>query len=385
MSDSGQNAACLFDDDIFGDDVEEELPSQLDLGDRPPGSAGTPLLEELPLSQGSAVAPATVECSAEASVGALVVPEAPPPIAIEQHAGAEGVGQVAQASIFARRGRPSRALQEAMRRAVQDQPPDGADGQSLALEQGRALRLVAQRQDAERLALHKQARQRLLRDATLDEIEERSLLKRPVGGIVPLSPAGPSTLAAVQLAALPGERLDEEVLNIGRELLDDVPSLVSSKRARSAAFGVPEAKLSSAQVLLGSATALLDRVGRSMLEKELASVLGDVGLLLYLDAVAYDETPLQESVRSDNLPPVPDSTALVATSLAQPNDMLHQPGGIVVQEVDQHTRVAAEFLDGSSGRAALQGRGAHGRCSLHNSMPAFDLAGRKSGDLEGRC
>ena len=196
-ADSGPRAGGWEEEDIFGL-AEDELPSQLSIGDDLPGEDGvdgdsTPLPEELPLSQGSVAAPVASESSAEASVDAHAARQAQPPTAGGPQGNVESAGPVVQVSIFARRGRPDRALQDALRRAMPHATPQGADGPLPALEQGRALRLAAQRQDAERNVAQRQERQKLLREAKLDDIEMTSLLKRPVGGILPLTPAGASS------------------------------------------------------------------------------------------------------------------------------------------------------------------------------------------------
>lgn len=178
-----------------------------------------------------------------------------------------------------------------------DAQPEVDHSVEARLAAGREQRLQAQSTAATEKRATREARKQLIAQAHIDSRQMQQLLKRPVAGITPLSPAAAAVAAAAQLAELPGERLDPEAKAVGPELLGQKPQPISSKRMRSSALGVPEQKLPALEQMLSSTAVLLDRYGRAEAEKVFAQRFGKDNCLLYLDVVAYDETPLPVALR----------------------------------------------------------------------------------------
>lgn len=239
-------------------------------------------------------------------------------------------------SIFSRRGRPNKHAQEAMHRLMGRAPPrtPGSASSSAVVPRGRGAP-TGGCPDVGTTELSRSKRQELVKQAGVRVASDGSILKRPIGGIAPLPMVAGATFAASRLAANPGERLDAEILHSGPQLLGASPVAVGSKRLRAASIGVSEDKLGTIETLLASAALMLDRHGRAQLEKALARAAGHGNLLMYIDAVAYDETPLPVALRQARLQkpapmlqPMPPGCSqagpLIASSSAEPISLLSE-------------------------------------------------------------
>lgn len=297
----GSVVGMQHEEDIFGSD--EDLPSQLDLD--PSQETGVGAFEQdsvagdlFSLSAGiSEVWAADVAANLDA-----IGENAPPASASEQPPDGEpsGLGPSApsvQASVFSRRGRPDKALQEAMRRAMADAPSGGGAGSPGEFAQGQAPIVPSRNIAVEDCA--RKRRKELVEEARIRDLRTEAALGRPIKGVVLVPPVANAVLAAAHLGGLPGERLDAEVVDASPQILGSSPMPVGSKRLRATSLGMPEAKLNSVEELLASALALFERGGRAAMEKQVAQCVGKEGLLMYIDAVAYDETPLPVAVKRE--------------------------------------------------------------------------------------
>lgn len=286
---------------------QDTLPSQLDLGSdeeteqHPQVAAGAASECGFALSEAlGEVMEDIPKALDDGSTSAAAEPETVPgdaPLVVPQAAATNE-----RVSVFERKGRRNEDLRGAMARALA--LASGSTSATTASAPPNRRAEIAPRQHAATpsAATLRQQRQDIVRAATVHASELGSLLKRPIAGLGADSPAGRAVFAAARLAELPGERLDAEVLSAGPRLLGDVPLVLASKRMRSEDLQVPEDKLGQLEECLSSAAVLLDRHERVALEKRVAEVIGKQGLLLYIDAVAYDETPLPVALKRSGLP-----------------------------------------------------------------------------------
>lgn len=299
----------------------EELPSQLDLGSDEervdaPGEAAATLAPSYALSEalGEVLEEEQAAPPLVAGPGSSMQPDAPGQDGSASRAVASAKRQ---AGILGRKGRPSRDLQAALRQAMEE-AGQLAEPQLAPASQAGPRRRPVEQATKEQAAALRSLRSDLVKAAGVKREALASLVRPPVAGFSPLSPAAPAVVAAARLGAFEGERLDAEVLVVGKTMLGPTPVAISSKRMRAATFGVPEQKLTNIEIMLSSAAVLLDRSGRAAVEKLMAHRLEERCCLMYVDAVAYDETPLPVALKGEFMVSYGDSTTSGTATAAEP-------------------------------------------------------------------
>lgn len=264
------------------EDLPNELPLFLEVEDQPQiaGGDGAP----------ASLAPSPPDAS-------LRLSEDMAEVGVEH-----SVAQKEQVSVFKRRGRPNRALQEAMRQALGHSAmgPSSSMAGSVVATIGDGHLAVAVLPAGRAADAHAKRRE-LVKKATVEPSDPGALAKQPIRGLCPPPGVAEATLAASQLGGMLGEQVDDEAFSVSCGLLADAPMPMASKRLRAETLGVDEEKLDVLGPLVGSAIVLLDRVGRANLEKTIAVRISKPDLLLYCDFVAYDETPLPVALRAEGL------------------------------------------------------------------------------------
>lgn len=275
-------------------------PSELDLGCSEDQRSRSASIDELPLSQPSLV---SVAAGLEGQDGPGATGRTP-------DGGASAVGKVGlqqpgvattvavQKSVFRRRGRPNRALQEAMSRAIAAQEREAGGAAPLGGSTEGATTLDALVPLAV-VGLSPEEKQALRQQATLSVDRRHRLAQRPIEGVRPVSPLAEALLACAKLSVCGGEPLDEEVLMIGETLLGEDVVPMASKRMRGDSLGVSAQKLTKATPRLAATLLELEHASREALETSLATQVPRNALLYYLDFCAYDETPLPVALRGD--------------------------------------------------------------------------------------
>lgn len=258
-----------YDEDLFGDFLSQSLP----LSDEEPCNvgAGSSALGELSIEspQDDAAAQEEVQSGGEAD-SAQPRPK--------------------QQSLRARPGRPDHALLEAL-----------ADAQALVeVEEGARrqggdapLQPLARPTQQATAQLDKALVQRtaLARD-TLDK-----LLPKSIGGFNLEFPLEGPVMLAQRLASTEGVDLDTEVQRIGSHFLDQHMAAITSKRVVCEALLVDERKLDRVLPRLAAVVSIAERAKRRQLENNLVDCIPPEDRLLYVDCVAYDETPLAVALR----------------------------------------------------------------------------------------
>lgn len=282
---------------------QSELPSQLDFGSQASGAdipRSQDLPDELPFSQGIGEGAGRTgedrdegdSCQPGPVTGATSGRQAPADPELHEV-------PVFDQQLFPdgarRRGRPSRLLQEALQEAAAraEARPQAAlachEPGGALMERGRGGALVPAAP----------SRVELLRQSKLDASGLKNLLKRPVEGLPLPTPLAGVLAACSQLSRLPGELLDDEVRRATTLLLEPGPLPMLTKKARADRLGVTTAKLGALLPMVGAATVVGDRSQRAAVEKHITSATASADLVLYVDCVAYDETPLPVLVRGD--------------------------------------------------------------------------------------
>lgn len=284
--------------------AEAEVCISADTAENDGGDDGLP--DELPASQdGMVVVTDSLAPGAQPSQSATS-PMQSPDSGCEEAASPEHHNHKKR-SVMHRPGRPHRALQEAMQAvlAAEASRQQVVEAAAVSLTPFRASK--PQCAMPEELALPAKRRLELVDLARLGAAEMQGLLTKPIAGLCPLGPFPVAVWAASQLGASEAEARDDEALRVAQELLDERPFAMASKTLRAATLGVTPAKLQSLLPLLGSTTIVLCKHERSALEKHVASKVPRPDLVLYLDCVAYDETPLPVALRGEALQIPPTS------------------------------------------------------------------------------
>lgn len=313
MQDGGSETATSGDEQSPRSEEEHNLPPQRCLGD---GLGGQPI-EVASARSGSGTLALTDALVDTTHGNERVGGDASGLLAgatrnVARSLSAEAVcvaGPVRQVSLLQRRGRPNRELQGAMRRALQGTRPPQGSASAMVLDEGRARHNEAQKSAAGTAVALRRQREEQVKRASVEPTDFDRLVRKPIGGFMLLSLAAEVAVAASQLGSASGERLDPDAVAAGQVLLGERPVPISSKRMRADKLGVPERRLSSIEHTLSSAAVLLDRAGRAGLKKSLARLAGTASCLLYVDAMAYDETPLPVAVTKEGLGIAMDSSA----------------------------------------------------------------------------
>lgn len=271
-----------------GSDSGDSLPSELPLTDSEAAKEdGLP--DELPLSpsQGLPVE-APIESGDGARSGEQDIDEEPEVASL----GAEDSTHIEQVSVFARRrGRPNRPLQEALRDALGEADPcptsDAQQGTGRHKQQVVAVGSAVVRHTSAEEA-------RTLAKATSLTAQQVSALdKRPVVGLCPLSPlAGALDQAMELIQRCPEQHVDPTVMSLAAAVLDPERFHLASKSVLAGHSDSDRRKLSRALPLLAGALFHNCRSKRARLEAAVVHKVERGNLLMYVDFVAYDETPL---------------------------------------------------------------------------------------------
>lgn len=316
-------------------DLFDELPlSQEDAHGQPPGGADdrsiadasdhAALPDELPLSQASAASGGAIGSQAHVQPtedatphGDSATPPTPPSepdIVMANRGRSKGRG---------RGGRPNRSLQEALREVAGNlnlapQPEaHGAEQQVAQIPVGPGARGSSEALANDRAELVKKAR--------VPEDAGGHLVKRAIGGYPQMSPLSEGLVACAELGKRPGERHDDETLQAVAKFLSATPLAIGSKRLRAESAGVSVDKLNALTLQVGTTVCLLDRWGRATMEKAIAMHLRPEQLLLYVDCVAYDETPMSMAIMEAQ----PSASAASSGSLAVQVVPAEQPQGML--------------------------------------------------------
>ena len=297
-------------EDIFGDASPSQLPlsqatslpSELPLsqiGDPANGSNGEDSgPEELPLSPRSegAVAAEHHGVASDTASRPNPVSGAAASASASRDASLAG-GDAMQQSIFARKGRPNKTLQEAMRRALED--AGGGVAHGLGGLQPRVSGTPASSSEPPESRLARERDQIVVRELVrLNADQLKSAIgKRPRHGIRPQTPVVDALIACATLAEEEPGKLDEEALVIANFLLGEQRVALASKRVRGESLSVDPKRLSLTTPRLASALVAMENGARLALEKCLANNARRQDLLLYLDWCSYDETPLPVTLR----------------------------------------------------------------------------------------
>lgn len=233
-------------DDIFGDASQSQLPlsqatslpselplSQIeDLANGSDGEDSGP--EELPLSPRSEGAGAAEHHGVGADTASRPKPVSGAAASASASRDASLAGAEAmQQSIFGRKGRPNKILQEAMRRALED--AGGGVAHGLGGLQPRDSGTPASSNEPPESRLVQERDQKVLRQLVrLNEDQVNSAIgKRPRHGIRPQTPVVDALIACATLAEEEPGKLDSEALAIANFLLGDQRVALASKRVRA--------------------------------------------------------------------------------------------------------------------------------------------------------
>lgn len=295
-------------------DKGEDLPDELPL------SAGSPLPSELDLSQGDASttaaqwAPDMLPLS-QTSVeeGQIVVPsDTTRDIGVE--VAARGVGATVapasrssenppeeappsvERSLLSRRGRKDLLMLEAFR-----------DAQVLAAESVQQLCAVGGQRAADgdgprEPRVSKRDNRAHLRLANVDCGPQGDLGPVCIDGYRVSSPLEIPLSTASEAAREPGATLDEDVRAIGKHYMQEQVMAITSKRTVYEKLGVGDKKLDRAMPRLACALLHMDHMQRKRVEYAVTEAFPAQALALYVDFVAYDETPLPVQLRSKHAP-----------------------------------------------------------------------------------
>lgn len=220
-------------------------------------------------------------------------------------------------SVFRRRGRPNKALQEAMRHAlaevgvaeldVERGEPEGsanADQHPAPVDQDGPAR--------------KARRQAYVQQARVADADQVAFLKSSENGFCVMPPLAVAVVAASTLGGMPGEIGKDDIAQACREMVAGGPMLMATHKIRAELLGLIEQQLQSLTPLVGAAIFLLDRAVRIDFENKLALNLPKEQLLSYVDFAAYDETPLTVGLRGEGSGPPPPATAGDASVVPAP-------------------------------------------------------------------
>lgn len=206
---------------------------------------------------------------------------------------AEAPAEVAERSLFSRPGRKDHAMLEALanaQRMVRAAEAAAATQASAArAAAGAALPIVPaqlpQVPSAKSTAVSPQALA-----ALGPKIVAGFALERPVERAVG---------EALALASAHGARKDAEVVALGGHFFGDDVAVVASKCSIAINLGVDDRKVDRVLPRLASALYLLDAAQRRSLEAKILRAVPAEGRAVYLDFVAYDETPLPVQMRRE--------------------------------------------------------------------------------------
>jgi len=116
----------------------------------------------------------------------------------------------------------------------------------------------------------------------------------------------------VHFARQPGAILDEGLMEIAQTYLDSSNFHLTSAKARCAQLKMCNSSLTPRLAKLANAQCLQERFDRQGMEQLLAQSLQRQALLCYVDAAAYDETPMLTTVMGDCISGVDTQRPIVA-------------------------------------------------------------------------
>lgn len=132
----------------------------------------------------------------------------------------------------------------------------------------------------------------LLQQCRPDVSQSHTWVPRLFQGYCLPSPLPRALDACSQLSRRKGQRTDEDIHTAVDILLGPAPLEMATKKLRASTLGIPPAKLDNLMPMLGSAVVVMDKAARAEWEKAVVGAVPSRGLVLYLDFCAYDETPL---------------------------------------------------------------------------------------------
>lgn len=275
-------------------DSESDLPEELDLGDdvlAEGGQQGVP--EEPELEASAIVGPHGMPDDRQQSSGEGVGPHDVAQDALEAPAIPE------QVSIFSRRGRPNRCLQESLRDLLDRK---GASAASLPGAGSSSSRLGAA---SSSMVLvhppphHAAELKAMVASTALSDKARGTLLREVVYGYCPLSPLTPAVQAAFRLVQEnPAAPADPDIVTIGMRFLGDQALKLASKTVLSDILQVDRKKLDVAIPLLASTLLHSSQGMWDQLQDAAALRLPAHQRLMFLEFSAYDETPLPVQVKA---------------------------------------------------------------------------------------
>lgn len=343
-----------------GEDVlpasQASLPSHLLLSDDEQADrlAGVDdLPDELPLSPSQ---PDEQQASVEATPQALPTPT------LEQAGRAQSVelaeaplmSVTQRASLFGRRGRPDHLLLEAMQEAMAQArtrqqsnqvPEDGPQHcQAVVVPGSGPAAVQGQSREPSRKRLLEELRGYLAPGRVVDAL--------PEGGLRPLGPEADAAAAAARIGQLSLRHGDQSLLAAGQRLLGDLPLEIASKKLRASSHGLSTRTYESFLPVLASATVLLDHKQRAQVEGALAQMRHSVALMFYVDAGAYDETPMKVAMRGEGLLPPGHHEG----DASAPGSALTQASGGVPTTLADSVLLAGLSINKSGPQKLLQSR-----------------------------
>lgn len=292
-----------------------ELPAELDLGDG--AEALAEVVSEVAPALSRPLEPAMPPAPSAPSAGRMgsaVAEDAAEPEggAIGSEALVGGPNYAPARSGAKRRGRPNHALMEALERAKSaraddDVVPEAAESQMVPLVSSSAS-------GCRPVAATASVVSALVQATSLAPDLRAQLVRRPVCGLSPPSPVAAALSAAYDLLdRAPDLAFDGDVLAVGKAVMAEGTLALSSKQTLANSIGVDRAKLTTALPLLASALYQAERIKRARLEEAAVMRTASLGLLLYAEFAAYDETPLPVRMRQESGAP-PPSSGLLASS-----------------------------------------------------------------------
>lgn len=210
-----------------------------------------------------------------------------------------------QVSVFSRKGRPNRLLQEAMRTALQAAGLGEEGGESKRRAMSAQANVLAHLADGDGPA-KKARRQELVRQARVDSTDQVIVLRQSPRAFCALPPLATAVMATSRLGALEGDTVKDEIFAACCKMLGGAPTNLASREVRARLLGISERQLRVAAPLVGAGIFLLDRLYRSELERFVTQQSPAQGLIAYVDFVAYDETPLPVRLRGEASEPSDD-------------------------------------------------------------------------------
>lgn len=285
-------------DELPLDDSELDLPAELPLSQATSMGGGSLRdIAELPLSQGSAVSNQGV-----AEVLALPddgLPEVAPEVAADGDDLLGTTAQTKQVSVFARRGRPNRAVQDAMREFLKAASAKRAEPNSSSSSSNYGV--LAVERATEQPAPGAPDLTAMIRATNLAPEERVVVYKRPLDGLCPLPPVAATFDAACELVRSGvSVSKDEDMVSIAEDILKAVQHHMVSKSALAERLGVDRGKLTTAMPLLACGVYLADRSKRAKVESAAVMRKRPSDLMLFVDFCAYDETPLTVRLTSES-------------------------------------------------------------------------------------